>query len=295
MRRRTLLKAGLFGAAAVPLHSVAGLAATNRADTLAAIERRHRVRLGVAVLDTAPGGRTLVHRADDRFLLCSTGKLLAVAALLARVDRGELSLQQRRVFGREAVLGWAPITRLHVGAPGMTLDALCHAAITVSDNTAMNLLLDTLGGPAALTAIVRGWGDAITRFDRPEPALNTPGPGGTEDTTTPAAMLGQLRRLLLPAGNVLSATSRARLLDWLRHNTTGAGQLRGGLPAGWTAGDKTGAGVQQNNDVAIAWPPGDAPAPLLIAAYCEGGRGADARKAVLAEVGALAAARVRQA
>lgn len=284
MRRRELIKAGLLGMAALPLLPLTAVA--DAVEAFAALERRHGGRLGVAVLDTG-SGRRLLHRADERFLMCSTGKLLAVAAVLARVDRGEERLDRRVIFRREEVLDWAPITRLRAGSPGMTVAELCHAAITVSDNTAMNLLLASLGGPAALTGFARGLRDPLTRFDRIEPTLNLPGPQGMEDTTTPMAMLDDLRRVLL--GDVLAPASREQLLDWLRHNTTGTTQLRAGLPAGWTAGDKTGASQTQNNDVAIAWPPGRA--PVLITAYYEGPVGAtEVRKGVLAQVGALAAA-----
>lgn len=284
MRRRELIKAGLLGMAALPLLPLTAVA--DAVEAFAALERRHGGRLGVAVLDTG-SGRRLLHRADERFLMCSTGKLLAVAAVLARVDRGEERLDRRIIFRREEVLDWAPITRLRAGSPGMTVAELCHAAITVSDNTAMNLLLASLGGPAALTGFARGLRDPLTRFDRIEPTLNLPGPQGMEDTTTPMAMLDDLRRVLL--GDVLAPASREQLLDWLRHNTTGTTQLRAGLPAGWTAGDKTGASQTQNNDVAIAWPPGRA--PVLITAYYEGPVGAtEVRKGVLAQVGALAAA-----
>ena len=285
MRRRELIKAGLLGVTAWPLLTLSSAVAADAPDAFAALEKSHGGRLGVAVLDTGSGKR-LLHRADERFLLCSTGKLLAVAAVLARVDRGEERLDRRIVFRREDVLDWAPVTRLRPGPPGMTIEELCQAAMIVSDNTAMNLLLASLGGPATLTRFVHGLGDPLTRFDRTEPSLNRPGPGGFEDTTTPLAMLDDMRRVLL--GDVLSPASRERLLDWLRHNTTGTTQLRAGLPAGWTAGDKTGASQTQNNDVAIVWPPGRA--PVLIAAYYESSAGAgDARKSVLAQVGALAA------
>jgi len=286
MRRRDLMKTALFGAAAWSMRPALAVAGTRAVVTsLAGLEHRHGGRLGVSVLDTG-SGRRLRHRADERFMMCSTGKLLAVAAVLSRVDRGEERLDRRIVFGRDAVLDWAPITRMHAGVPGMTIAALCHAALTVSDNTAMNLLLDTLGGPAAVTRYVRGLGDPTTRFDRHEPELNTPAPGGLLDTSTPDAMLADMQALLL--GDALSAPSRARLVDWMRHNTTGTGQLRAGLPADWTAGDKTGSSRHQTNDVAIAWPPSRK--PLLIVAFYEGPAGlSDQRRAVLAQVGAVAA------
>ena len=116
----------------------------------------------------------------------------------------------------------------------MTLGALCAAAIEQSDNTAGNLLLDTIGGPAGVTNFARTIGDEMTRLDRKEPELNSAIPGDERDTTTPAAMCADMQRLLL--GNVLSESSRHQLEDWLQHNETGALMIRAGVPRTWTVG-----------------------------------------------------------
>lgn len=288
MDRRTLLKTSLLGASALMLR--AGLASPARGAEvearLAALERRHGGRLGVAILDTG-SGRRHGHRADERFLMCSTHKLLTVGAVLARVDRGAERLDRRVVFGRDVVLSWAPVTSHRVGAPGMSVAELCEAAITVSDNTADNLLLESLGGPPAVTAFARKLGDPLTRLDRTEPELNVGAPGGQRDTTTPDAMLGDLHALLL--GDVLSPASRERLAAWMRATSTGLDKLRAGMPPGWQAGDKTGSGAHdETNDIAIFWPPQHK--PLLVTAYlAESTADAAGRSAVLAEVGRIAA------
>ncbi len=166
--RRSLLLAGAYAAALVPFRHAfakASPAVESMHERLQALERRHGGRLGVSILDTASGKR-IGHRADERFPLCSTFKFLAAAQVLARVDRGEEQLQQRIVYSDKDLVTYSPETGKHVGAPGMTLAELCHAAITLSDNTAGNLLLDSFGGPAGLTAFARGLGDAVTRLDR---------------------------------------------------------------------------------------------------------------------------------
>lgn len=289
MKRRAFIKGSLLGAllpgalARASAHTVT--AAAEPAARLGALERLHGGRLGVAMLDTG-SGRRIGHRADERFLMCSTFKVLAVAAVLARVDHGQERLERRIVFDRDVLLSYAPVTRLHSGAPGMRIDELCAAAITVSDNTAANLLLASLGGPPVVTAFVRTLGDRITRLDRTEPQLNLTRPGDLRDTTTPDAMLETLRRLLL--GDALSDASRARLLGWMRGCLTGVDKLRAGLPAGWSAADKTGSGSQgESNDVAIVFPPGRAPL-LVTAYYAAPAADAGLRSAVLAEVGRIA-------
>ena len=236
------------------------------AEQLRELEKQSGGRLGVAVLDTATG-RRFGQRVDERFPMCSTFKLLAVAAVLARVDRGEERLERRVAFGPSDLLEYAPVTRAHVADGGLTVGQLCEAVMVVSDNTAANLLLGSLGGPAGLTKYVRTLGDAHTRLDRTEPLLNEALPGDERDTTTPHAMLGNLQKLLL--GNALSKAGRERLAQWMTASTTGLERLRKGVPPGWRVGDKTGSGNHgTTNDIAILWPPSGK--PLLIAAYLTG-------------------------
>lgn len=257
-------------------------------EIFAAIERRHGGRLGAAVLDIATG-RTIAHRGEERFPLTSTFKLPLVGAVLARVEAGQESLDRRIPFGREALVTWSPVTEGAAGGPGLTVEALAEACMTISDNTAANLLLDAVGGPAAFTGFLRRLGDAQSRLDRYETQLNEARPGDPRDTTTPLAMLGTLRALTL--GDALAPDSRARLLAWMRANRTGGPLLRASLPAGWTAGDRTGAGGYNSRSViGLLWPPGERP-PILVTAYLtEGPAAMAARDAALAELGAAVVA-----
>jgi beta-lactamase class A len=161
--------------------------------------------------------------------MCSTFKALAAAAI-HRVDQKQEQLDRFISYTKADLLEYAPVTRKHVDEGGMTLSALCDAALTVSDNTAGNLLLREIGGPAALTRYARSLGDKQTRLDRLEPDLNNYQPGDERDTTTPAAMVKNLRLLLL--GDALFPVSRAQLESWLRANKTGNDLLRAGQPAG---------------------------------------------------------------
>ncbi|NII09878.1 class A beta-lactamase [Oleiagrimonas sp. C23AA] len=290
MQRRDVLKSMVWGLGA-------GLAGSRRAwarsagprellhTRLAALEARHGGRLGVAMLDTGTGAQ-LRYRADHRFMMCSTHKVLTVAAILARVDRGTERLDRRVVYGRDVLLEYAPTTRAHVGPPGMTIEALCQAAITLSDNTADNLLLAQLGGPEAVTGFVRSLGDHITWLARTEPALNYAMPDDHRDTTTPDAMLADLKALLL--GTALSPASRLRLLGWMQACQTGTQMLRAGLAAHWRCGDKTGSGpANELNDVAIVHPPGAAPL-LITSFYAESVASLEERHGVIADIGRLA-------
>jgi beta-lactamase class A len=254
---------------------------------LAALERRHGGRLGVAILDTA-SLKLVAHRGGERFAMCSTFKFLAAACVLSRVDRGEESLGRRVVYAEADLVTYSPVTEKHAGEGGLSIDEICEAAVTLSDNTAGNLLLDSFGGPSGLTAYMRSLGDDVTRLDRRETELNEARPGDPRDTTTPAAMVEIMRKTVLGTG--LSTGSREQLAAWLVANKTGDKRLRAGVPKGWQVGDKTGSGANNaTNDIAVIWPPGGA--PIVVAAYYAEACGSDEeRSAVLAEVGRLAAA-----
>jgi beta-lactamase class A len=254
---------------------------------LAEIEAREGGRLGVFVRDTGTGA-TIEHRADERFPMCSTFKLLAAAAALKLVDDGAERLDRTIAYGPSDLLDYAPIAKAHAAEGGMTLADLCAAAIDWSDNTAANLVLQTIGGPAGFTQFARSLGDEVTRLDRNEPTLNEATPGDPRDTTSPRAMAASMQKVLV--ADALSESSRRQLQVWLVNDKVGDKRLRAGLlPHSWRIGDKTGTGERgSTNAVAIIWPPGRAP---LIATvyYTESSASVDARNAIHKETGGLIA------
>ena len=236
-------------------------------DEIKRLESESGGRLGVCILETATGVRH-VHRGDERFPMCSTFKALAAAAILARVDAGKEQLTRRVTFDASTLVTYSPVTEKHVGGDGMTLAELCDAAVTLSDNTAANLLLAGIGGPAGLTEFIRSLGDQATRLDRNEPSLNEALPDDPRDTTTPNAMASNLQALVLGT-TALSAASREQLTAWLVANKTGDARLGAGFAKDWRIGDKTGTGARGTaNDVAVIWPPSKS--PIVITAYLTG-------------------------
>lgn len=226
---------------------------------LADVEREYARTIGVHVLDTGTGAAA-GHRDGDRFLMCSVVKALMAGFVLHR-SLSEPGLLDRPVrYGRADLLEYAPVTTRNLAA-GMTVAQLCEAAVTVSDNTAYNLLLREVGSPAELTAWLRTTGDTVTRSDRAETALNDR--DGERDTSTPATLASTLRTLVL--GDPLPPAQRDRLTGWLRANTTGDRQIRAAVPAGWTVGDKTGSGpLGERNDSGVLYPPDGAPLVLTV-------------------------------
>lgn len=264
MRQRSHRRIVLAALTSLPVYYLSGCAHAGEAATqagFAALEKDLDGRLGVSALDTG-SGRTLGYRQHERFPLCSTFKLVAAAAVLAR-DAEEPGFLQRHVpYTKDDLIVYSPVTERHVRA-GMTLEQLCAATVIHSDNAAGNLILRQIGGPEGLTRFARSIGDPMFRLDRWETELNTALPGDPRDTTTPAAMTATLNALVL--GGVLPGSGRDLLTRWMIDCATGAARIRAGVPAGWKVGDKTGTGGYGSaNDVGVIWPEGRAPIVLSV-------------------------------
>jgi beta-lactamase class A len=200
--------------------------------------------------------------------MCSTFKASLAACILASIDRGQARLDELIAYGPDDLMEYAPVAKQNLDKGAMSVADMCEAAVELSDNTCANALLARVGGPSALTAFWRSIGDGVSRLDHNEPELNRSPPGDPHDTTTPAAMAGNLRSFIL--GKVLSSDSRERLTGWMLGCKTGDNRLRAGLPKGWRIGDKTGNnGKDAFGDIAVTW--STRGEPVLICAYTQGG------------------------
>ncbi|WP_440088342.1 class A beta-lactamase [Streptosporangium sp. LJ11] len=284
MPTRLLRRAALRALASLALVPMAGVTATGHASAapstvpaapapgqiraakeLRALEASFKGRIGAYAVDTATGA-TIGHRSGERFPMLSTFKAMAAAAVLHRARTSEPGLMDKVVRWTAADLReHSPVTGKHV-KDGLTVARLCEAAVTRSDNTAANMLLRQIGGPAGLTRYLRTLKDPISRLDRWETELNDWSPKERRDTTTPASMGRDLRAVTV--GNALHAKDRERLNAWLIANTTGDARIRAGLPRTWTIGDKTGTSSRYGagNDIAVVWP-GRSAAPVIMSIY----------------------------
>jgi beta-lactamase class A len=233
---------------------------------LRALEASFKGRIGAYAIDTATG-KTVGYRSGERFPLLSTFKAPLCAAALHKARTSEPGLMEKVVTWTAADLKPnSPTTEKHV-EDGLSVARLCEATITESDNTAANMILKQIGGPAGLTRYFRSLKDPISRLDRYETELNDWTAKEKRDTTTPAAIARDLR--LLTAGNALQAKDREQLNAWLIANKTGDARIRAGLPKTWKIGDKTGTNgeIGGANDIAVVWPSGTSSAPIILAVY----------------------------
>ena len=226
-------------------------------------------------------GRMMGENPDLQLPMCSSFKWLLASMVLSRMDRGMENLNRSIQFGPKDIVFNSPTVEGALKAAGgstgsLTVRDLCEAAVTLSDSAAANLLLQTVGGPAGLTAWLRSIGDPVTRLDRYELDLNRVGPGDVRDTTTPRAAVGDLHHLLYRGG--LKPISRALMLGWLQNAKPGATRMPAGLRPGWRIGHKTGTWMVGTDhgpteraasaDVAVLLP--DKGRPVLLAAFTVG-------------------------
>lgn len=262
------------------------------AETVAEAAQAVETALGgrVGVMLRAPGAEPLATwRADERFPMSSTFKAALCGAVLARADDGVEDLDRVIPYTTADLVTYSPETEKHAGV-GMTTGDLCAATITLSDNSAANLLLGTMGGPEGFTAFLRSMGDEVSRLDRWETALNEGRPGDPRDTSTPATMVETLESLLF--GDVLSHDARRQLELWMQQDKVADALIRASLPKDWAIGDKTGAGGNGSRSIiaVIRTPAGD---PWLAAIYLTGNSADMAtRNTAIARIGAALVAEI---
>ncbi len=224
-------------------------------EVIRSIEQDLAARVGFYLHDIQTGG-VIAYSEDDRFPMNSTFKLLACGALLRQVERGETALSDTIPLRDIEVVTYSPAIQDHIraGHVEVSFGDACRMMLSVSDNTAANIVLSEIGGPVGLTAFMQSIGDQVTRLDRWETALNEAVPNDLRDTTTPRAIAQAVRLLVL--GKALAPISRRTLRAWLADHTVGDAMFRAALPPNWSIDDRTGAGgFGSRSIVAVIYPP----------------------------------------
>lgn len=161
----------------------------------------------------------------------STIKVPVLIAFFQDVDAGKISLDEPLTMTKDTVAqGSGDMQYLPVGAKFSALET-ANKMITISDNTATNMLIKRLGGLQALNQRFQSWGLSITKFNDILPDLK-----GTN--TTSAKELTSLM-VRVSQGELVSLRSRDRLLDIMRR-TVNNSQIPQGLGEGATVAHKTG-------------------------------------------------------
>src|SRR5512143_3032626 len=113
-RRFLVLTSSAILGACVKSRGTASPATAPGPGALASLEQRLGGRLGVFALESE-AERWVAYRQDERFAMCSTFKWVLAAAVLSRVDRGDLLLSQSIPYGARDILANSPVTSAALG------------------------------------------------------------------------------------------------------------------------------------------------------------------------------------
>ncbi len=243
--------------------------------TIATLARNFQGKFGIAIR-AVDENWTVQASARQRLPQQSVSKLWVALTLLDLRDQGKIRLDQPvLVRTQDLTLFHQPIAYLVKGEGyRTTVGDLLSRALTHSDNTANDRLLNVVGGPAAVKSMIERKQLGDIRFGPGERLLQakTAGltwnqsyasAGGFEaarsrlspeartaaldayvadppDGAAPIAIADALARLA--RGEILSETSTRILLDTMGASVTGRARLRAALPAGWRIAHKTGTG-----------------------------------------------------
>ena len=218
--------------------------------------------------------------------------LLLVAAILQRIDAGEDELARRVPIRKQDLVSWAPFSETRVGADA-SVEELCAAAMTQSDNTANDILLRRVGGPDAVRAVLARARVRDVRFGPGERLLQAGTAGlawrdaysvGNAFYAARAALPASVRRSAferyladpvdgaspdgiadglakLKRGELISPASAQSLMAVMYASKTGPGRMKSGGAPGWLIAHKTGTGQVLNgvqagyNDVGLVTAP----------------------------------------
>jgi beta-lactamase class A len=237
-------------------------------------------RIGVAAQEIG-GDKVIAVNGDETFAMASTYKVAIAAAVLDRVDRGELSLDQLVEVPQDMFVTGVFAIAETFPHPGIQLSVanLIEVMITESDNTATDVCMDLAAGATAVTKYLRGLGITDFRVDRttreilmdfyglpgatPEvvaeaisnnPALVMaqvdPNPDFEADPRDHATPLAMLRLLLaIDGGTAMSPESREFLLRVMSRTRSAPGRIKGLMPRGTPVAHKTGTAGGIANDV----------------------------------------------
>ncbi len=206
-------------------------------------------KIGVYALDTN-NNQIISYRANERFPVQSTMKMIGVAALLKLSESNPSLLQEKIHYTKNDLLTWAPVTKYYLDS-GMTLESLAEAAVTYSDNAAINVIMKKYGGPKFSTDFAHSIGNKSYNITHYDGYMNS-NPKNSDDTSTPRDMALSVRKLIVD--NALAALQKQQLLTWMRNSVTSYRTIRGGVPIGFAVADKTGSGdYGVRNDIGIIW------------------------------------------
>ena len=250
------------------------------------IERAEREGSAIGAVVIAPSGVRFGHNADRRFVAASTVKIAVMIELFRQIDAGAQSLDQRHLLRPgDKVAGSGVISHLHDGIE-FTVGDLVFLMMSISDNTATNILIDRVG-MAQVNATMRDLGMANSSLGRKmhgRPALATE----QENWATPNDFAAAVAALLgNSAASPAACAQMVAVLEKQQNNRRIARHLPANNRPRW--GSKTGSLPGVVNDVGFVV---TERGPVIISVYCERLADAHLGEQIIGDIGWAALAAV---
>ena len=185
---------------------------------------------GIFLVDLDNGAYVDINAAAS-FPAASTIKIPILVAFFQDVDAGKIRLNESLTLEQQMIAGGSG--NMKSIKPGTKFTALEVATkmMTISDNTATNMLIERMGGMEVLNQRFRSWGLRTTAIRNVLPDIEGTNTSSPKELSTLMAMVSK--------GNLVSMRSRDRILDIMRRNTRNH-LLPSGLGAGAIIAHKTG-------------------------------------------------------
>lgn len=223
---------------------------------IASIVQTADASVGVAIMHLESGD-TISFHGSDRFPMQSVYKFHLALAVLAAVENGKLSLDQRVLIRQE---DFFPNTVSQIaekypeGNVELTIEELLFYTVATSDNNGCDILFKILGGPNKVQDYIHSLGISDVAIVNTEVQMHRDWDAQFNNWTTPKATVNLLS--LFYQNKILSSRSTAVLVKIMEETSTGKHRIKGHLPAGTVVAHKTGMGGKNDiisaiNDVGI--------------------------------------------
>jgi beta-lactamase class A len=216
-----------------------------------------RGRVGAAAM-LLESGESAELNGDDHFVMHSVYKVPIAMAVLQRVDKGGLKLEkmvkiEKKDFVRKGM--GSPLRDQYPEGTQLPLTELLRYAVSESDGSASDVLMNLIGGAGSVMAFLKEIGVSGINVVNMEKEIGRDWQTQYENWATPKAAVQLLAAL--EAGHGLSVENRTLLLKLMTESTPGARRIKGQLPAEAIVVHKTGTGgtrdgiTSATNDIGI--------------------------------------------
>ena len=210
------------------------------------ILKEKKANVGVSIIES--NNKKIVDiKGNNLFPMLSTVKFPIALTILDKVQKGELSMQQKIYIKREELLddptNWSPFKEKHPnGNLYITLEEALSWMVSYSDNNLTDILLRLIGGPQTVQNFINST-NFIIKND--EEDMHKDWDSQFINKITPNEATKLLSKF--NKGQILNKTNTKWLYDAMLNNASGGNRIKGKLPKGTKIAHRTGTSFTNDN------------------------------------------------